>query len=120
MNLPTYRILLSALALLIMTSCATPPGKIEGLYFSPSIYADYSCSQINEERRRIISQVNRLTSQQSKKATTDTLAVVGGIIFWPAFFLLAVDSDKESQLASAKGYYEAATSAGIKKNCFVG
>ena len=43
---------------------------------------------------------------------------VGLIVFWPALFLIAAGKDKEAELASYKGTYEALEQAGIKKRCF--
>ncbi|MEO4040080.1 hypothetical protein AAFN47_00560 [Hoeflea sp. CAU 1731] len=42
---------------------------------------------------------------------------MGVVLFWPALFLLAVGKDKEAELASYKGSYDAITRVAIEKNC---
>lgn len=103
----------------ILVSCASPPGSISPTYVSPEIYRSYSCNEIITERQRIVAKVNELTGHQSNKATGDAVAMaVGLIVFWPALFLIAAGKDKEAELASYKGTYEALEQAGIKKRCF--
>ncbi len=107
---------LSGLALL--SACASQPEDIQATYVSPNLYANYSCSELLEERERIVAKVNAASAAQSDKATNDAVATgVGLILFWPAIFFLAAGSDREAELASLKGNYDAIEQATIKRKC---
>lgn len=102
----------------IVAGCAPRPGEVRATYVPPETYANLSCDQIRTERNRIRDKVNRLTDEQSQKATTDTVAVAGAVLFWPAAFVLAAGSNREAELAGDKGKYDALTQAGIQKGCW--
>ncbi len=106
------------LCLALVGGCASRPSQIDGTYVSPAIYKDYTCDQLLSERQTIVDNVRVITKQQANKAGGDAVAVgVGVVLFWPALFLLAVGKDKEAELASYKGSYDAITKVAIDKNC---
>ncbi|MEM9107536.1 MAG: hypothetical protein AAGC96_17965 [Pseudomonadota bacterium] len=106
-------------ALSLISGCASQPGAVTASYVSPTVYASSSCQQITEERARIAEKVAEVAGEQQKKATGDAVAVgVGVVVFWPALFLLAAGKDKEAELASLKGNYDALNAAGVQKGCF--
>lgn len=107
---------LSGLALL--SACASQPEDIQAAYVSPNLYANYTCPELLNERERIVARVNFVADAQSDKATNDAVATgVGIILFWPALFLLASGSDREAELASLKGNYDAIEQSIIKRKC---
>lgn len=107
------------LALMMLAGCATPPDKISASYVSPMEYADYSCTQIRSELRRVQRRVTQVTGAQKKQADNDAVAMgVGLVLFWPALFFLAGD-DQQEELARLKGEYEALQQASIQKDCEV-
>jgi uncharacterized lipoprotein YajG len=109
----------AVLTLLLLAGCATPPDKISASYVSPMEYADYSCTQIRGELRRVQRQVTQVTGAQQKQANNDAVAMgVGLVLFWPALFFLAGEDQKE-ELARLKGEYEALQQAAIQKECAI-
>lgn len=114
-----HRIAPAIAALSLISGCASQPGKVTAAYVSPTVYASSSCKEIVAERTRIAEKVAEVAGDQQRKATGDAVAVgVGVIVFWPALFLLAAGKDKEAELASLKGNYDALNAAGIQKGCF--
>ena len=62
----------------------------------------------------------KLLASNKKAATGDAIAVgVSLVVFWPALFLLASDSDKKDELARLKGEYDAIQQAANQKSCGV-
>jgi len=109
---------IAAIACLAMlAACAQRPGKTSATYVSPAIYDGYDCSQLLAERQEVLGKVNEIAQDQANKATGDAVAVGVGILFSPAYLLLAAGSDKESELASLKGNYNAVTKAALDKTC---
>jgi hypothetical protein len=104
-------------ALAMLAACAQRPGKISATYVSPAIYDGYSCPQLLAERQVILVKVNEIAVDQANKAAGDAVAVGVGVLFSPAYLLLAAGSDKESELASLKGNYDAVTKAALNKKC---
>jgi len=99
-------------------ACASAPEDISPTYVSPALYQNYDCDELLMERERIVAKVNEVSAAQSKKATNDAVATgVGVILFFPALLFLASGSDRESELASYKGNYDALTQAAIQKKC---
>ncbi len=110
--------IVSGLCLAMVSGCAARPSQIDGTYVSPAIYKDYTCDQLLSERRTIVENVRVITKQQADKAGGDAVAVgVGVVLFWPALFLLAAGKDREAELASYKGNYDAITKVAIEKKC---
>ncbi len=107
---------LSGVALL--SACASQPEDIQAAYVSPNIYANYSCPELFTERERLIARVNFVADAQADKATNDAVATgVGIVLFWPALFLLTAGSDREQELASLKGNYDAVELAITQRKC---
>lgn len=101
-----------------LSACASQPEDIQATYVSPNLYANYTCSELLEERERIVARVSSASAAQSDKATNDAVATgVGLILFWPAIFFLASGTDREAELASLKGNYDAIDQATIKRKC---
>lgn len=114
-----HRIAPAIMALSLITGCASQPDAVTAAYVSPTVYASSSCQDIIDERMRIAEKVAEVAGDQQKKATGDAVAVgVGVVVFWPALILLAAGKDKEAELASLKGNYDALNAAGVQKGCF--
>jgi len=102
----------------LLSACASQPEDIQAAYVSPNIYANYTCPELFAERERIVARVNFVADAQSDKATNDAVATgVGIILFWPALFLLASGSDREAELASLKGNYDAIEQSITTRKC---
>jgi hypothetical protein len=103
-----------------VSGCAQQAGSVAPSYVSQNVYAGRSCSQLMTERNDIVRQVNTLTSDQNKSATTDAVTVgVALLVFWPAAIALAATDDKAQELSVAKGNYEAITGQMRAKGCTV-
>ncbi len=106
------------IGLLIASGCAESAKNVDAAYVSPNVYAGQSCNSLMTERNEIVRRVNNLTKQQNKAATDD--AVITGIalvLFWPAAIALAATDDNSSELAVAKGNYDAITSKMQQQGC---
>lgn len=100
------------------TGCAPAPEDVVATYVSPATYSSYGCRQIVSERNAVVAKVNELNGVQAQKAEDDgAKTAVGLVLFWPALLFLGHD-DVAPQLASAKGNYDALTTAGTSKGCF--
>lgn len=104
-----------------VSGCAPKASDVAPTYVPASKYYNQSCSQLVSQRNDMVGQLNVLTLQQSKKSGNDAAAVgVGAILFWPALFFIGSGNDNSAQISVLKGEYDAITSAGGLKNCFVG
>lgn len=102
----------------LLSACAEDPKNVSASYVSPSAYQGKSCSQLTQERARIVSEVNTLTAAQKKAATNDAVATgVALVLFWPAIFALALTDDEAVALSAAKGNYEAIETQMRSKRC---
>lgn len=109
---------LGALCLSLVGACAQKPDKIQASYVSPNAFLQSSCQSLKIERSEIISEVNKLSVEQSQNATNDAVAMsIGVILFWPALFALALTDDQKAELSQAKGNLEAIDKAMAVKNC---
>lgn len=101
-----------------LAACASSSEDIAPSYVSPSVYGGYDCEQLLAERQRLTAKVNEVSRAQDDKASNDAVATgVGVILFWPALFFLAAGSDREAELASLKGNYDAVQQGVIQKKC---
>lgn len=109
--------LLVALAALA-GACAKSADSISAAYVSPTIYRDFSCSELSEEAQRVSARAVAATGAQNQAATRDVVATtVGVVVFWPALFLIGGNDTKAAELAQLKGSMEAIEQASIQKKC---
>ena len=117
MDFSMRKILTSMFLLSFLTACATQPTDIVAMPTPTSTYAGLSCNALAAEQNRVVQSVNTLTSAQKKNADNDAIAMgVGMVLFWPALFFLKGD-DQATQLAAAKGQYDAIQSVRLQKGC---
>lgn len=98
-----------ALAVAAMqVACAPSPDSVSAQYVSPTMYKDWNCTQLFEERMRLTKEVDRVSGLQRENAGADAaMMTVGLIIFWPALFGLAATKDRKNELGRLKGEYDA-------------
>lgn len=102
----------------ILSACASHPDSIEPAYVSPSLYYNWSCEELSEERARLTSHVERVAGEQANAHGGDAaLMTVGVIIFWPALIGLAATDDQEQELSRLRGEYEAVDQAMTRNRC---
>lgn len=112
------KVVMSAVALAMLSACASQPDKIMATPTSTTQYDRMNCRSLGAEQTRIVSSVNLLTANQKGKADNDAaLMGVGMILFWPALFFLNGDSANAPQLAVAKGQYDAIMDVRAAKGC---
>lgn len=101
-----------------LLGCATAAKDISAAYVSPIQYQGYDCTQLSQELGRIQSRVSQLTGRLDSAAANDKMIMGAGLlIFWPALFALGGTKAQEEELSRLKGEYDAASQAGIQKNC---
>lgn len=102
----------------IVAGCATKPENVKATYVSPNVYSFLECEPLLAERERVIAKVAQVSQEQNDKAANDAIATgVGVVLFLPALVFLAAGDDRETELASLKGNYDALTKAAARANC---
>ena len=102
----------------LISSCATPPDKIEAAYVSPIQYEDYTCDQIKAEAGRVSDRAAHSLGIQQKKAKNDAVKTgVAIVLFWPAVFFIDGKGANESEVARLKGEMETLEKVSIQKDC---
>ena len=111
------RIMAGVTVLVFLSGCAPAPSRIKARYTSPVQYQNYECNQISQEMVRVKKNLDEVTDQQDRLATKDAVAMgVGMLVLWPALFFLIGDN-KEGEVATLKGEYEALQQIAIEKGC---
>lgn len=65
-----------------------------------------------------MAEVRRISGVQDENADAHVvMTTVGVVLFWPLLFGLAATNDREDQLSSVKGEYEAVRTTMKKKRC---
>lgn len=109
-NVSTTVVLISILAL---GGCAKDPEKIPAAQMEPGAYSNYSCKQLNEAEIQQRQLLEALTAQQKDAQSGDALGV----------FLLGLPissmsgSDKETEIAVAKGKLNAIEARKASRGC---
>ena len=108
-----------AIALVLVSGCATPPNEIAASDVSPFQYNHYTCDQISQDLSRKTRKVSALYTDLKSVADTDeTQMAVGLILFWPTlFFLEGGDDARASEFAQLKGEIEALHQVAVEKSC---
>lgn len=105
-------------ALAFLGGCATAGKDVAATYVSPTQFANLDCEQIRMEVGRLSGRVNQLTGRLDEAANNDkTIAIAGGLLFWPALFALGGTKQQEAELGRLKGEYEALQSVSTQKKC---
>ena len=99
---------LAVVACVAQSACASSPDTIEARYVSPTMYQNWTCEQLVEERARLTKEVQRVSGLQRENANADVaMMTVGIIVLWPVLFGLAATKDRKDELGRLKGEYEA-------------
>ena len=103
---------------MMLAGCASQSSAISARYVTPNIYAEWECSQISTEMIRVNQQISSLTGKQDKIYKNDQMmGWIGSFFLWPLYFLIKGDGEVASDLATAKGTYEALEQIQIQKKC---
>ena len=107
------RIILSVSFTLIISACAKDPSQIAAVQMSDSTYGHLSCRDLQKNEIQQVQLLNALSADQKKAKSGDA---------WGVFLLgLPVSSmsgsDKETEIAVAKGRIDALHRMKSAKNC---
>jgi hypothetical protein len=110
-----------SLAIIVATTqiaCAPSPDSVSARYVSPTMYKDWNCDQLFEERMRLTKQVDRVSGLQRENAGADAaMMAVGIVVFWPALLGLAATKDRKDELGRLKGEYDAVDHSMKTRQC---
>jgi len=107
-------------ALTLASACAPTPENVSASYVSQSTFNGSSCGNLTNQRNEIVREVNVLNGLQRQNANADAAAMgIGMLLFWPALFVVAANGDHQTELASAKGRFNAITGKMQAQGCQV-
>lgn len=114
------KITLLAIVSMTVSGCADKSQNVQSSYISPLSYQSFSCSQIEQEARRVSARVSQVAGVQDKNAQGDAVATgVALVLFWPAAFFIGGNKENAAELSRLKGELEALEQASIAKNCSI-
>jgi len=112
------RLTITVAVALLTCGCAAQPHTIRPTYVNPALYANLSCSQLDEEIERIRSEAILLARRQGNSANSDAaLMAAGALLFWPALIGLAGTQDYTDQIADLRGHEDAMIIAKERAGC---
>ena len=111
------RLILPAIAGLLMGACATNPDKITATPLSPNTWRGLDCHQLASEHNRLALEINTRKVQLADRANTDTWQAVGGFFVIVPWFFLDGDGTEAEEYARMKGQLQAVKSAAVQNGC---
>ena len=100
------------------SGCAKKATEVQAAYVPKSKYIDRSCEILEKDMESVSEQLVTVTKSQDSAHNRDVaMAVVGTVIFWPAYFVMLA-GDEEEKLAKLKGEYQAIDEAMIYNHCY--
>ena len=113
------KIILLFFCTLFVISCASDPGALQTTYVSPSQYASYDCSQIENALTTKNNRLATLYTNLKNEADADKWQMgVGLLLFWPTLFWLeGNDGAEATEYRRLKGEVEALGAAANQKKC---
>jgi hypothetical protein len=107
-----------SLLVITFSGCAPKANQVPASYVSHSKYMNKSCEALDYKMENISKELVLATKDQNSAHNRDVaMAVVGTILFWPAYFAMAISDDSE-HLSYLKGEYQALDEAMINKGCY--
>ncbi len=110
---------ITAVVVLSLAACATNPDKISSIYVSVYEYQDKSCELLREDYAKNNRDAEILyKDMKSRNRKTKAGAWVGGLLFWPALFLMkGKNHEDDARLAELKGRKKAIEAAMSDQRC---
>ena len=100
------------------SGCAKKATEVQAAYVPKSKYIDKPCKLLEKDMENVSEQLVAVTKSQDSAHNRDVaMAVVGTVLFWPAYFVMLAGDDEE-RLAKLKGEYEAIDEAMIYNKCY--
>ncbi|WP_201352306.1 hypothetical protein [Hydrogenimonas urashimensis] len=102
----------------IFSGCAKKSTEVQAAYVPKSKYIDKECKLLENDMENVSYRLADVTKSQDSAHNRDVaMAVVGTVLFWPAYFVLFA-GDSEAQLAKLKGEFEAIDEAMVYNHCY--
>jgi len=116
-----YKLFFSVLFLLSLQSCASSPDRMKTLQVSPTMFKDYTCSQLETEMRRSANNVSILYAGLEKKYNNDTTQTALGVLIFPPLLLMLEGGDGNDAIvyAAIKGELAAMRTVSREKGCII-
>jgi len=115
------RIAIALSAILLAASfggCAKKATEVQAAYVPKSKYIDRDCKLLERDMEDVSYRlVSAVKSQDSAHNRDVAMAVVGTVLFWPAYFVMLA-GDEEEELARLKGEYRAIDEALVYNRCY--
>jgi len=105
---------------LFLSGCAEQAQRVPATYIPSIVYRGATCQELYDERVMLAGYVKDVTQEQRMSAQSDTVFFSYSLIFWPAIFALPISVDMSSQLATARGHYDALSKAMAEQGCMRG
>lgn len=106
------------LALVLLAGCATRSDDVAPLPASPTEFAAWDCSRIDDETDLVQQRAAEVAWTVDEKAGNNILALGMGVtVFWPAMLAMRPDGLEAAELARLKGRFEALRTAARDKAC---
>jgi len=97
----------------VVAACAQKPEAVAPAYVTPTLYKNFTCSQLAEEHGRLTHAYAVAAGQQNQARSNDIAGVV--LLGLPVSTLSG--GNVAHQIANIKGQQEAVRSTMIRKNC---
>ncbi len=108
----------TAMLLVVLSACASPPGGIPATYVPMETYAGLDCEHIQLELERNAEETGELQYTLQDKANVDAAQMSIGIFFFPTLlFLEGGDGKDAKKYARLKGERRALAGQVSKKSC---
>jgi hypothetical protein len=113
-----HRLLCGVLAAASLAACAQRPETITARFTSTASYRNMDCSVLNEERRRLAAELQRVVELQRDNANADAVSMtVGLVVFTPVLLALAATTDRRTQISEMLGERDAMETVARQKGC---
>ncbi|MDB5522432.1 MAG: hypothetical protein JWM58_195 [Rhizobium sp.] len=113
-----YQYIIAALAMALLSSCASRSKNIEAAYVSTTLYHTLTCKQLKAEAENVSSRAALASGKQDQKANGDAVMMgVGLVVFWPALLFTEGDGASAAEVSRLKGEMVAIEEASAVKQC---
>jgi hypothetical protein len=108
----------AVLTIIILSGCATRPGKISAERVPMSAYAGATCEQLEREMYLAEKDAEKYKKKQGTMHQTDLATFwTGMILLWPAVFVPIFTPEYDDELAEAKGHVVTIDDTMHKEGC---
>ena len=89
---------------MLLAGCLASPSSQISSQHNPELERKYKCQDVVSETRRINSQIEQLGNRLDRRAESDKIKAVAGVLFFPLWFTIEGNKGPEAQqYAQLKG-----------------